>query len=169
MQSFLGSVNYLSKFIPYLSDLRRPLQELLKKENEFCWMSVHNEAFRKLKSTIVKDMMLKYFNTNLLIYIETDASKKGIGVVLMQPDPNVQNTSKTNVPNNLISVYYASKTLMTTESNYSNIEREMLGVVFSVLHFKYFTYGHQVTVIMDHKPLITLFKKNIAASSPRLS
>ena len=105
-------------------------------------MSVHNEAFRKLKSAIVKDMMLKYFDANLPIYIETDASKKGIGEVLMQPDPNVQNTSKTSVPNNIIPVYYASKTLMTTKSNYSNIEREMLGMVFSVLHFKHFTYGH---------------------------
>ena len=105
-------------------------------------MSVHNEAFRKLKSAIVKDMMLKYFDANLPIYIETDASKKGIGEVLMQTDPNVQNTSKTSVPNNIIPVYYASKTLMTTKSNYSNIEREMLGMVFSVLHFKHFTYGH---------------------------
>ena len=44
----------------------------------------------------------------------------------------------------------------------------MLGVVFSVLHFKHFTYEYHITVITDHKPLITLFKKNIAASSPRL-
>ena len=162
-------MNYLSKFIPYLSDFRQLLQELLKKENEFCWMPVHDEAFKNLKSAIVKDMMQKYFDTNLLIYIETDASKKGIGVALMQPDLNVQNTSKTAVPNNLRPVYYVSKMLTVTESNYSNIEREMLGVVFSVLHFKYFTYGHSITVITDHKPLITLFKKNITASSPRLS
>ena len=101
--------------------------------------------------------------------IETDASKKGIGIVLMQPDPSVQNTSKTNVPNNLRPVYYASKMLTTTKSNYSNIEREILCIVFSVLHFKHFTYGHQVTVITDHKPLITLLKKNIVASLPRLS
>ena len=87
----------------------------------------------------------------------------------MQPDPNVQNMSKTSVPNNLRPVYYASKTLKTAESKYSNIEREMLGVVFSVLHFKHFTFGCQVTVIMGHIPLITLIKKNIAASSPRLS
>ena len=79
-------------------------------------MSIHDEAFRKLNSAIVKDMMLKYFDANLPIYIETDASKKGIRVVLMQPDPNVQNTSKTTVPNNIRPVYYASKTLMTTES-----------------------------------------------------
>ena len=118
-------------------------------------MSVHDEAFRKLKSAIVKDMMLKYFDANLPIYIETGASKRGIGIVLMQPGPNVQNKSKTNVPNNLRPVYYASKTLMTNKSNYSNIEREMLGIVFSVLHFKHITCGHQITVITDHKPFIT--------------
>ena len=104
-------------------------------------MPVHDEAFKNLKSAIVKNMMLKYFDANLPIHIETDASKKGIGVALMQLDPNVQNTSKTAVPNNLRPVYYASKTLTTTESNCSNIEREMLGVVFGVLHFKHFTYG----------------------------
>ena len=88
LQLFLGSVNYLSKFIPYLSDFRRLPQELLKKENKFYWMSIYNETFRKLKSAIVKDMMLKYFDVNLPIYIETDASKKSIGVALMQSDPN---------------------------------------------------------------------------------
>ena len=113
-------------------------------------------------------MTLKYFDTNLPIFIEIDASKKGIGVVLMKPDPSVQNTSKTSIPSNLRPVYYASKTLTETESNYSNIEREMLGVVFSVLHFKHFTYGCHITVITDHKPLITLFRKNIAASSPKM-
>ena len=86
-------------------------------------------------------MTLKYFDANLPINIETDASIKGIGVVLMQPDPNVQNPSKITVPNNLRPVYHASKTLTAMESNYSNIEREMLGVVFSVLHFKHFTYS----------------------------
>ena len=126
-------------------------------------MPVHDKAFKKLKSAIVKDMTLKYYEANLPIYIETDASRKGIGVVLMQPDPKVQNTSKSAVPNNLRPVYYASKFLTNTESNYSNIEREMLGVVFSVLHIKHFTYGHKVTVVTDHKPLIMLFKKNIAA------
>ena len=169
MQSFLGSVNYLSKFIPYLSVYRQPLKELLKKENEYCWMPVHEEEFKKLKSVIVKDMTLKYFDPSLPIYIETNVRKKGIGVVLMQPVLNVQNTSKSAVPNNLRPVYYASETLTNTESNYNNIEREMLGVMFSVLHFKHFSYGQQVTVITDHKPLITLFKKNITASSPRIS
>ena len=37
LQSFLGSVNYLCNFIPYLSDLRQPLQGLLKSNSEFLW------------------------------------------------------------------------------------------------------------------------------------
>ena len=100
---------------------------------------------------------MKYFDSNLPIYIETDASKKGIGVVMLQPDNSVENTSCSEIPNNLRPVFHASKTLRTTEPNYSNIEHEMLGVVFSMLHFKHFTYGRQVHIITDHKPLIMSF------------
>ena len=55
------------------------------------------------------------------------------------------------------------------ESNYSKSEHEMLGVAFSMIHFKHFTYGRQVHIITDHKPLITLFAKNLATTFPRLS
>ena len=90
-------------------------------------------------------------------------------MVSLQPDSAIENTSKSDVPNNLHPVFYASKTLTDTESNYSNIECEMLGVVFSILHFRHFTFGRKVYVITDHKPLITLFRKNSQATSPRLS
>ena len=141
LQSFLGSVNYLSKFIPYLSSFRKPLQDLLKNSTKFVWLKVHDKAFKTLKNANVKDVTLKYFDSNLPIYIETDALKKGIRVVMLQPDVSVENTSSTEVPNNLRPVFYASKTLTAIESNYSNIKHEMLGVVFSVLHFKHFMYG----------------------------
>ena len=59
--------------------------------------------------------------------------------------------------------------LSKTESNYSNIERELLGVVFVLTHFKHFTYGRPVTIISDHKPLVLLFKKSLTSSSPHLS
>ena len=109
LQSFLGSVNYLSKFIPHLSSFRKLLQDLLK-SSEFVWLKVHDEAFKILENAIVKDVTLKYFDSNLSIYIETDALKKGIGVVMLQPDNSVENTSRTEVPNNLRPVFYASKT-----------------------------------------------------------
>ena len=49
----------------------------------------------------MKDVTLKCFDSNLPIYIETHASKKGIGVVMLQPDDSVENTSCTEVLNNL--------------------------------------------------------------------
>ena len=172
LQSFPGSVIYLSKFIPYLSSHRKLLQDFLKQstvDTEFLWLGNHTDAFNKLKTAIYKDITLKYLDSSLPIYIECDASKKGISVVMLQLDSSIDNTSKSDVPNNLRLVFYTSKTLTETESNYSNIEREMLGVVFSILHFKHFTFGHKVHVVTDHKPLITLFRKNLHATSPRLS
>ena len=66
-------------------------------------------------------------------------------------------------------ISYASKTLSTTESNYSNIKLELLGLLFAVTHFKYFTYGRLVHVITYHKPLVSLFRKLLVDSSPRLT
>ena len=88
---------------------------------------------------------------------------------MLQPDKKCKNTSTTEIPNNLRPVAYASKTLTSCESNYSIIERELLGVLFSVLHFKHFTFGCKVHIITDHKSLVSLFRKSLASASPRLS
>ena len=101
LQSFLGSVNYLCKFIPYLADLRQPLQELLKSNNEFYQTQVHEKAFNQLKEAIAKDVTPQFFNQDLPLYIKLDASKKGIGAVMLQPDKNTKNTSNVQIPNNL--------------------------------------------------------------------
>ena len=45
LQSFLGTVNYLSKFLAFLSDLHAPLQGLLKKDAEFHWTETQTQAF----------------------------------------------------------------------------------------------------------------------------
>ena len=89
--------------------------------------------------------------------------------LVLQYGPIVQNTSTCEIPNNLWPISYASKPLSETESNYSNIEHELLGVVFATIHFKHFKYGRPVTIISDHMPLVSLFKKSLANSSPRLS
>ena len=139
LQSFLGSVNYLCKFIPYLSDLRQPLQELLKSNNEFYWTQGHKKAFNPLKEAVAKDVTLQFFNQDLpQRYWSCYASTR----------PNTKNTSNVWLPNNLQPVTYASKTLTSCERNYSNIEREFLGVLFSVLHFKHFTYGCKVISLL---------------------
>ena len=51
LQSFLGTVNYLSKFLTFLSDLRAPLQGLLKKDAEFHWTETHHPSFQSAART----------------------------------------------------------------------------------------------------------------------
>ena len=73
------------------------------------------------------------------------------------------------IPTNLRPVAYASKCLSEAEQNYANIQRELLGVVFSLETFKYFTSGRKTIIITDHKPLTSLFSKCLANTSSRLA
>ena len=111
LQSFIGTVNYLSRFLPFLSDLRAPLQNLLKKDSEFVWTNVHQQTFDQLKMHVSNDVKLHFYDCSKLLYIEVDTSKKGIGAVMLQEDSIVRNTSKCDIPNNLRPISYASKTL----------------------------------------------------------
>ena len=142
---------------------------MLKKENDFIWAPNHQTYFDKIKETVCKDVTLKFYDPNLPIFIETDASQNGIGVVLLQPLDSYFKLDENNIPTRLMPVAFASKTLTSAERNYANIERELLGVVFGVLHFKHFTFGNKVNIITDHKPLVSLLKKSIAACSSRSS
>ena len=49
LQSFLGTVKYLSHFLAFLSDLCMPLQALLKKGMEFVWTTAHQCAFNQIE------------------------------------------------------------------------------------------------------------------------
>ena len=54
------------------------------------------------------------------------------------------------------------------QQQYSNIERELLSVVFALERFHHYLYGYTVTVQRDHQPLVSIWKKSIAFSSPCL-
>ena len=78
LQSFLGTVNYLSCFIAFLSDLCVPLQALLKKGTEFVWTMVQQHAFDQIKLHVSNDVKLQFYNANKPLYIEVDTCKKAL-------------------------------------------------------------------------------------------
>lgn len=154
LQIFLGMVNYLRKFIPHLADVASPLQLLLKKNVEWLWTSVHEDVYSKIKNKISKAPVLQNFNDNLPITIQCDASKDGLGCCLLQNGKPVS---------------FASRSLTPAERNFSQIEKELLSVAWSTRKFHYYIYGRKVTVLNDHKPLESLFKKHLhEVPSPRL-
>ena len=113
------------------------------------------------------------WNFNFLILVSPYMSKLMLrSEVLVWLCYNVTPLSRIHLQLRFQTIYVQSLMLVRLsemESNYSNIERELLGIVFSVTHFKHFTYGTPVTIISDHKPLVSLFKKSLTSCFPHLS
>ena len=161
LQSFLGMVNYLSRFDPNIANMTHNLRDLLKKDSDPKWTDIHSLDFKRIIETLSKEgKVLKYYRPELELYIETDASGKGIGMALLQSEENERSS--------LYPIAYGSKTLTSAETRYANIERELLGVVGALEKFHYFTFGHPVVILTDHKPLIAISKKALVNAPPHL-
>lgn len=65
-------------------------------------------------------------------------------------------------------VAFASRSLTSTEQKYAQIEKEMLAIVFAIQKFHFYIYGLKVKVNTDHKPLESIFRKDLSCISPRL-
>lgn len=154
LQIFLGMVNYLRKFIPNMANVASCLQQLLKKDIDWLWTVVHDNVFANIKKMLTQTPVLQNFNNNLPIVIQCDASQEGLGCCLLQ----------NNKP-----VSFASRSLTSAERNFSQIEKELLSIVWATKKFHYYIYGRKVTVYNDHKPLESLLKKHLhEIPSPRL-
>ena len=58
LQSFIGGVNYYSRFIPNMSTIATPLYQLLKKEISWQWTQNEKSAFYRLKEQLSKTPVL---------------------------------------------------------------------------------------------------------------
>ena len=153
LQSFVGLCNYLTCYIPHLTDVLSPLRALIVKSIEFEWGQLHNEAFKKAGQAIVNSCTLQYFNSDDPITIQVDTSTIGVSAALMQQGEVIS---------------YHSRALTPTQQHYSNIERECYGFMNRVEHFHHYVFGHEFTVQTDHQPLVQLMTKPLCEISPRL-
>ena len=130
------------------------MRKLIRKDVVWNWTQEQEEEFNKLKTSITTTPTLKYYNVKEEVIIQCDASKYGLGAVLLQQ----------NRP-----VAYASKCLNETEVRYAQIEKEMLAIVFACKKFRQYIYGKPNIIIhTDHKPLIRIIKKPLNDISTRL-
>ena len=132
----MGPVHQFGKNIPNLSQMCYPLRPLLEKNTKFVWTDEHKQHFKLIKTKIAETTENKHFNPDLKTRIKCDASRKGLCCALEQRTPNGWHT-----------VAFASRFLNSVEDRYSINELELLGVVWSLEHFKYYLYSKPYILI----------------------
>ncbi|KXJ08290.1 Retrovirus-related Pol polyprotein from transposon 17.6 [Exaiptasia diaphana] len=146
LQSFIGSANFLRKFVSDFANIMHPLYQLLKKGTTWRWGSQEQSAFAQIKEAMCSDTVLRHYDPAAELILQCDASSIGIGAALLQPGQDGE----------LQPVAYASRTLSQAEQNYSQIERESLAIVFGITKFRQYLLGRHFKLLTDHKPLIIL-------------
>ena len=144
LQSFLGMVTYFQRFIKNFAVITQPLTDLLRKNVKYEWGTSQQEAFDKLKLMLVSPPVLRIFDPDLPVVVETDASDLAIGAVLLQGSHK-----DVRQP-----VAFVSRKLTAPELNYPVQEKEMLAIVHSLKKWRHYLQGRPFKVITDHKSLV---------------
>ncbi|XP_041485958.1 uncharacterized protein K02A2.6-like [Lytechinus variegatus] len=151
IQRFLGMINYQAKFIPNLSTRSAPLRILLDKKVEWMWENEQEKAWGELKEALMSQPVLHFYDCTKPTKISADASKNGLGAVLLQQHEQ-----------NWHPIAYASRAMTDAETRYAQIEKELLAITYGCEKFHQYIYGQKIEVETDHKPLIPLFVKSLA-------
>ena len=154
VQRLLGLAQYLSKFLPRLSDITKPLRELTQNDVQWFRGDAQQASLDSLKKAVTQTPVLRYYNLEEEVTIQCDASSTGVAAALLQGGQPVA---------------YCSRAMTPAETRYAQIEKELLAIVFAVERFEPYVYGRdKVTMESDYKPLQFIFQKPLHAVPKRL-
>lgn len=142
IKRFLGLLGYYRKFIPDFANITKPMTQCLKKGSKINLDTNYTQCFEKCKTLLMNDPILQYPDFNKEFILTTDASNLAIGAVLSQ------GTVGSDKP-----IAYASRTLNSSEINYSTIEKELLAIVWATKYFRPYLFGRKFKIMTDHRPL----------------
>ena len=145
VQEFLGFANFYRRFILNYSSIVAPLTHLTRKDTPFIWNQEQEEAFQKLKDAFTSAPILRHFDWEKPIVVETDASDFVSAGVLSQPDEK----------DVLHPVAFFSKKHSPAECNYEIYDKELLAIVRCFEEWRPYLVGspHLIQVLTDHKNL----------------
>ena len=118
------------------------MTRLTQKRVKFEWTEDCEQSFQELKQRLVSAPILTIPTGDEGFTIYSDASKKGLGCVLMQHGKVVA---------------YASRQLKPYEQNYPTHDLELAAVIFVLKIWRHHLYGAQCEVFTNHKSLKYIF------------
>ena len=147
LKSYLGLLNYYGKFMPNLSTLLHPLYALLQQNQPWVWSQACEQAFQQSKEKLTGSSFLTHYDPSKPIKLATVASAYGVGAVI----------SHVLADGSERPIAFASRTLNSSEMNYSQLQKEALAIIFGVRKFHQYLYGCKFTLETDHQSLVTIF------------
>lgn len=153
LERFIGLSNYFRNLIENYATIILPLQKL-KHSSKFNWSEDCTNSFSTLKNKLSSSPIVHMPNPTRKyvmrpFVIQSDASHKGMGAVLLQRDEN----------NNEFVIEYASKAFTKCELNYPTIKKEATALVWSIKRFHHYLFGRNFLLESDHRPLQWLMSK----------
>ena len=144
IQRFLGFANFYRRFIKGFLGICRPLTNLFRKDTKFEWKKEATTALTELNEAFTSAPILRHFNPELEVIIETAASNFALGCVLSQK------WEKRRHP-----VAFHSRKMTPAEMNYDVHVKELLALVVAFQEWRNYCHGakHTVTVLTDHQNL----------------
>ena len=94
VRRFLGFANYLSKFLPSLSDICEPLRKLTVKDTVWSWHEIHDRAVDEIKRLVTSEPVLSYYDPGCELTLQCDASETGLGAAILQQGKPVAYASR---------------------------------------------------------------------------
>ena len=142
IRSFLGLAGYYRRFIEDFSRLSTHMKRFTQNEVKFKWNDLCEKAFQELKRRLTSASILIVPERGRRYIMYCDASKAGLGCVLMQSGRVVA---------------YGSRQLKNHEQNYPTHDIELAAIVFALKILCHYLYGEQFEVYSDHKSLKYIF------------
>ena len=139
LQIFLGMTGYYRKFIRDYAKLAVPMTDQLKAQGKaFNWGKDQQSSFNQLRLALATAPLLAIVDPHQPFVVETDASARAIGAVLLQDGRPVA---------------FESKKLDSAQQNYSAYERELYAIIYALKKWRHYLYGAQFEVIFDHESI----------------
>jgi hypothetical protein len=138
----MGLVGYYRCFVEGFSKIKNPITKLQKKNNKIVWLEKCTEAFHKIKELLTTSSILKVSYMDKEFLVCTDASKEGLGGVLMQEGRVIT---------------YISRKLRRHEENYATHDLELLVFIYALRVWRHYLIRQKFELRTNHSGLQHIF------------